>query len=148
MIKTGDTTMAKKKSYKWLERLVDKITKNDCPNNNYFQYYGREVTLMSGTRDYVDVTVAERDEGGWSVNQICFTFDFWTRDLCFSSYNSYEERDIIIKAFRKIYGGVSVEYDEPWEDDVRPYQQMLGDEEYDQDYVEREYNKLMELKAA
>ena len=141
-------TIMAKKTYKWLERMVDKITKADCPNNNYFRYYGREVTLQSGTRDYVDVHVAERDDGGWLRNQICFTFDFWTKDLCFCSYNSYEERDAIIKAFRKIYGSVSVESDEPWEDDIRPYQQMLGNDEYDQESVEREYNELMKLKAA
>lgn len=144
--------MAKKKSYKWLARLVDKITKKDSPNNNYFWYYGREVTLQSGTRDYVDVTIAEVYGGGWHKNEICFTFDFWTRDLCFNSYNSYEERDAIIKAFRKYYDdrwdSVTVEYDEPWEEDIRPYKEMLGDDEYDQESVEREYNKLMELKAA
>ena len=141
-----------KKTYKWLERLVDKITKKDCPNNNYFWYYGREVTLMSGTRDYVDVTIAEVYGGGWHKNEICFTFDFWTRCLCFNSYNSYEERDAIIKAFRKYYDdrwdSVTVKYDEPWEDDIRPYKEMLGDDEYDQESVERECNELMSRKAA
>ena len=52
-----------KKSYKWLSRLIDKITKSDCPNNNYFMYYGHHVTLESGTPDYVSVNIAEDNKG-------------------------------------------------------------------------------------
>lgn len=47
--------MAKKKHYKWIMHLIDKITQSDAPLNNYFNYYGYEITQMSGTVDYTDV---------------------------------------------------------------------------------------------
>ncbi len=31
----------KTKNYNWLIRLIDRITKTDCPNNDCFNYYGR-----------------------------------------------------------------------------------------------------------
>ena len=37
----------KQKTYRFLNRLVDKITSKDCPNNDYFEYYGHKVTLQS-----------------------------------------------------------------------------------------------------
>jgi hypothetical protein len=39
----------KTKKYNWLARLIDKVTKADCPNNDSFYYYGRNVVLSSGT---------------------------------------------------------------------------------------------------
>lgn len=139
----------KKKSYKWLARLVDKITKSDCPNNNYFRYYGHIITLSSGTRDYVSVTIAEYDRG-WERNQIEFNFDFWTKELDFEAYNNYDERDAIIKAFKSIYGGnnISVEYDAPWEEEEKFYLPMIDNDEYDQESIMREYNELLSHKAA
>lgn len=136
----------KKKTNKWLERLVDKITKTDCPNNNYFWYYGRDITLMSGTRDYVAVTIAEVDRGR-RKNQISFNFDFWTKELVFESYNNYDERDAIIRAFRSIYGRISVD-DDPWEEERKYYEPMIDNDEYDQEKIMREYNELMSRKAA
>ncbi len=136
----------KKKMHKWLERLVDKITKTDCPNNNYFWYYGREVTLMSGTRDYVSVTIAENDKG-WRKNQISFNFDFWTKELVFEGYNNYEERDAIIRAFRSIYGRISVD-DDPWEEERKFYEPMIDNDEYDQEKIMKDYNELMSRKVA
>ena len=139
----------KKKSYKWLARLVDKITKTDCPNNNYFGYYGHIVTLSSGTRDYVSVTIAENDRG-WQKNQIEFNFDFWTKKLDFECYNDYDERDAIIKAFKSIYGrnNISVVYDAPWEKEEKFYLPMIDNDEYDQESIMREYNELLSHKAA
>lgn len=58
--------------YNWAKRLVNKITKKDCPNNNYFWYYNHEINLQSGTRDYVDCFIDKKHN---------FTFDFWTREL-------------------------------------------------------------------
>ena len=77
----------KQKTYRFLNRLVDKITSKDCPNNDYFEYYGHKVTLQSGTHDFVDVTISDMD----NRNQITFSFDFWTKELCFDGYNNYDE---------------------------------------------------------
>lgn len=137
----------KKKSYKWLARLVDKITKNDCPNNNYFRYYGHIITLSSGTRDYVSVTIAEYDRG-WERNQIEFNFDFWTKELNFECYNDYDERDAIIKAFKSIYGCISIKYDAPWGEEKDFYLEMIDNDEYDQEEIWKEYRELLSHKAA
>lgn len=140
-----------KKSYKWLSRLIDKITKSDCPNNNYFRYYGRIVTLQSGTRDYVGVNISELDSRGFHVNQIDFNFDFWTKEIVFEGYNNYDERDAIISAFQNIYNdsleSVSV-IDYPWEEEEKFYLPMIDNEEYDQETIMQEYNALLERKAA
>ena len=135
----------KTKNYNWLTRLVDRITKTDCPNNDCFNYYGRKVILSSGTRDFVDVTIHDRR------SQVCFSFDFWTKELCLESYETYTQRDVIIKTFRRIYNSrfeqVSIAVDEPWDDDIKPYRDMMGNDEYDQETVTREYEELIALKA-
>ena len=136
----------KQKSYNWLKRLVDKITKTDCPNNNYFWYYGHEVSLTSGTRDYVSVLIAE-DDRGWRKNQIDFSFDYWTKDLVFESYNNYDERDAIIKAFKTYYSRVSV-VDNPWNEEYKAIEPLVNNDEYDQENVMKEYNELLSRKAA
>ena len=45
-----------RKRYKYIHRLVDKITTSPS-NNMEFCYYGHLVSLQSGTADYVDITV-------------------------------------------------------------------------------------------
>lgn len=135
----------KTKKYNWLARLINKVTKADCPNNDSFYYYGRNVNLSSGTRGFVDVTIYD------GQSQICFNFDFWTKELCLECYETYSQRDIIIKAFRQIYDcqfeRVTIASDEPWEEDIRPYREMIGNDEYDQETVTREYEELLALKA-
>lgn len=79
------------KKYNWLTRLIDKITKTDCPNNNSFIYYNHRVDLMSGTVDYVDVHISDMDYS----NQKSFTFDYWTKELCFTSYDNYDQVSIM-----------------------------------------------------
>lgn len=138
----------KTKKYNWLARLIDRITKSEQPNNDYFEYYNHRVTLQSGTRDYVDVTVSDMDYR----NQISFSFDYWTKELCFESYNDYDERDAIIKAFKCIYNdgrdSVGIGWDGPWQEEEKFYAPMLDNDEYDQDNIKREYNELLSRKAA
>ena len=133
-----------KKSYKWLERLIDKITRDDCPNNNSFNFYGHQVDLQSGTRDFTDVHIYDKS-GRWQTN---FSFDFWTKELDFSAYTDYDERDTIIKAFRSIYQRIRIGSDEPWQEKVRFYEPMIDNDEYDQESIMQEYNNLMARKAA
>lgn len=135
--------MAKKKSYKWLERLIDKITKSDQLNNDSFVYYGHLVTLQSGTRDYVDVYITDMNYNHHKE----FDFDFWTKELGFVSYESYDERDAIIQAFRRIYGkrSVSIGYDEPWDEERNDLEPLLNDPDYD---VADEWAQLMAREAA
>ena len=138
----------KKKTYKWLERLIDRITKTEQSNNDPFIYYGRRITLESGTRDYVSVHISDMDYR----NQKEFSIDFWTYELDFTSYEDYDERDAIIRAFKRIYndgwGNVHVGYDAPWEEERKFLEPMVGDEEYDQDCIMKEYEELMSREAA
>ena len=138
----------KTKKYNWLARLIDRITKSEQPNNDYFEYYNHRVTLQSGTRDYVSVTVSDMDYH----NQISFSFDYWTKKLCFEGYNDYDERDAIIKAFKRIYNdgwdSVVIEWDGPWQEEEKFYTPMLDNDEYDQYKIKREYNELLSRKAA
>lgn len=133
----------KTKKYNWLARLINRITKSEQSNNDYFNYYGHRITLQSGTRDYVDVHISDMDY----KNQVNFTFDFWTYDLVFFQYNEYEERDAIVRAFKKYYGHIDIT-DEPWDEEVKFYEPMIDNDEYDQESVKREYNELMNHKAA
>lgn len=137
-----------KKKYNWLVRLIDRITRSEQPNNDYFEYYGHRVTLQSGTRDYVSVTISDMDYR----NQTSFSFDYWTKELDLEGYNSYDERDVIIKAFNRIYNdrleSVSIGYDEPWEEERKFYEPMLDNDEYDQEDIKKEYERLMSREAA
>ena len=138
----------KTKKYNWLARLIDRITKSEQSNNDYFEYYGHRITLQSGTRDYVDVHISDMDYR----NQTGFTFDYWTKELCFTSYNDYDERDAIIKAFKRIYndgwGHVRIEYDQPWEEERKFYEPLIDNDDYDQDRIKPKYDELMSRKAA
>ena len=124
-------------SYNWLSRLVNKITKTEQSNNDSFEYYGHSVTIQSGTPDYMAVYI--NDIG------LDLSFDFLTKELVFSSYEEYEQRNAIYNAFKKYYGRVSVE-DEPWEEEKKYYEPMLDNDDYDQDEVKKEYNELMNNK--
>lgn len=132
----------KKKNYRWMERLIDKITQKDCPNNNYFTYYGHEVVLQSGTRDYMDVTISKDNH-----ELVSFNFDFWTKELVFESYREYDERDAIVRAFRHFYGCISIT-DDPWSEEEKFYLPMIDNDEYDQKTIQREYDELLSHKIA
>ena len=132
----------KKIEFKYLSRLVDKITKKSQPNNDNFIYYNHQVTLQSGTVDFVGVTIQDMD----FQNEINFSFDYWTKELVFESYNNYEERDAIIKAFKDIYGHVKI-VDEPWRNEMDSLEPMLDNDEYDQEEVKQEYDELIKHKA-
>lgn len=131
----------RKNYHKWLKRLVDKITRSNCPNNNYFLYYGHKIVLQSGTCDYVDVTISAMDNN----DLIGFSFDFWTKELHFKAYTDYDERDTIISVLRQIYGNLSIT-DEPWNEEIQFYQPLLDNEKYDQETIRKEYNDLLSHK--
>lgn len=84
--------------YNWVKRLVNKITKKDCPNNNYFWYYNHEINLQSGTNDYVDCYVDKKHN---------FTFDFWTRELEVMT-DCEEFNKAVISAFKELYGKITI----------------------------------------
>ena len=86
----------KKLSYK---KLVRKITDNRTNLNSEFYFYNYHIILQSGTVDYVNVVVRNEDLDYY----LNFSFDFWTKELVFFTYNI----DIlkIIEFFKFFYGG-------------------------------------------
>ena len=102
--------MASKK-YGFIPKLIDKITRKDCPNNNTFTYYRHLVELLSGTVDYVDATVYKTEDryGGTLVS---FSFDFWTKDLVIESAVDKEIEQCAMDAFKSLYRGIQVVYEE------------------------------------
>ena len=102
--------MASKK-YGFILKLIDKITRKDCPNNSTFTYYRHLVELLSGTVDYVDATVYKTEDryGGTLVS---FSFDFWTKELAIESTVDKEIEQCVIDAFKSLYRGVNVVYEE------------------------------------
>ena len=122
----------KKQSYNWLNRLIERITRSDSSNNDYFMYYGYTVTLQSGTRDYVAVMI--QDAKGNNIFD--FSFDFWTEKLCFERYGEYEERDLIIEAFKRWYR-VSVGWDAPWHEEMKNLKEALDDPDNEEEDVQR-----------
>ena len=102
--------MASKK-YGFIPKLIDKITRKDCPNNNTFTYYRHLVELLSGTVDYVDATVY-KNEDRYSGTLVSFSFDFWTKELVIKSADDKEIEQCAIDAFKSLYRGIQVVYEE------------------------------------
>ncbi len=52
---------------KWIEKMVERITRSDTPLNNRFKVNQHEIDCQSGMSDYVSV---------WIDNEHNFSFDF------------------------------------------------------------------------
>lgn len=113
--------MAKKTLYKWINRLVEKITKTESPLNNEFDYYGRHIVQLSGTPDYTEVTIW--DDNSRYGDLASFSFDFLTKNLHFEGYENDDIREAIVMAFVKLYDKICVS-------DELMKENRLGWEEY------------------
>lgn len=82
-----------------IKKLIYKITRTSQSNNDYFTYYGNEVTLQSGTPDYVVVSVRTEN-----ANVMEFDFDYLTKELNITFADTDETLDTIVEAFKEIYG--------------------------------------------
>lgn len=97
----------KKPAYKFVKRLIDRITSVSQSNNDSFKYYGHYVNLQSGTRDYVAVTI-NRGADMYSGSMADFTFDFWTKQLHIEFAESDSIEEAIITAFRDLYNSIKI----------------------------------------
>lgn len=131
-----------RKQYKWIHKLINRITKSGQSDNDHFFYYGYEITLMSGTRDYVSVLIQKPRVDGWKDNLADFSFDYWTKELAFDNYKDYNLRNAIISSFKKLYCGIKIDYDYPWESEKKSLEQFLGNENWDQDDINKQLEKL------
>lgn len=97
----------RKKTYKFIEKLIDKVTTSKS-NNTEFVCYGHLVELLSGTEDYVSVTIYNTDDryGGGMAD---FDFDYLTKELHFISSEGKALTEKIIATFKMFYSpGASV----------------------------------------
>lgn len=95
----------KKPAYKFVKRLIDRITTVSQSNNDSFTYYGHSVNLQSGTRDYVAVTIYKGADM-YSGSMADFTFDFWTKQLHIEYAECDNMEEAIITAFRNLYKSI------------------------------------------
>lgn len=94
----------RKPRYKYVEKLVGRITSSSQPNNAEFDYYGHLVTVSSGCADYFAVTVY-RTTDRYSGEVADFSFEYaWTPSLFVEFAESDEMEAAIIQGFRNIYG--------------------------------------------
>lgn len=82
---------------KWIEKMVERITRSDAPLNNSFRIDRHKIDCQSGMSDYMDVTID---------NSHKFSFDFLTKELCRVRDCKYWE--YIILSLRDIYGNIKV----------------------------------------
>lgn len=95
--------MTAKKQYKWIDRLVERITKKTQPTNDTFCFYGHLIVLQSGTTDYVDITVYNTTDPYTGLFAE-FSFDFWTYELYIATAENRDLEQAIIRGFKLIYG--------------------------------------------
>ena len=82
------------KRTKWIEKLIEKITDGDTPNDYQFYCYGKEVIMQSGTEDYTSVDVRGKDERGRMDYIMQFSLE----------YMEYPEYlDAVKSALKKLY---------------------------------------------
>lgn len=89
--------------YKWIDRLIERITKKSQSNNDTFCFYGHFVELQSGTTDYVDIAVYNTTEP-YTGMLAEFSFDFWTYELYIATAENEDLEQAIIRGFKRIYG--------------------------------------------
>lgn len=129
------------KTYRWIERLIDKITLNNQNNNDFFTFFGHEIVLQSGTTDFMDVCIRKK-----SIELVRFDFDFLTMELHFDAYKDYKTRDSVISGFKKCYKKIKI-IDDPWEEKKDELIETLRDEDCDIRYYLKKQHKLFSKKA-
>ncbi len=97
----------KKPAYKFIKRLIDRITSVNQSNKDCFTYFGHYVSLQSGTRDYVSVTIC-RNCDMYSGSIAEFSFDFWTKQLHVEYADNDSIEEAIIKAFKSLYHSITL----------------------------------------
>lgn len=100
-------------TYKYIQRLIGRITASGQSNNDSFTYYRHFVELQSGTNGYVSVTLY-KTESRYDGEFANFSFDYWTLELHFVSTVGKAMTENIINAFRHFYAPrkIQVSYDE------------------------------------
>lgn len=132
--------MAKK--FTRLNKLIEKITNTNTSNNCEFDYYGYHITMLSGTIDYTDVTIQNKNK-----NVILqFTLDFLTKECVIENYEDYDLRDSLVNTLNELYYGTMRFTDPVIEEELDFWKRLVGNPEYDQDYVIKVYDDIVKHK--
>lgn len=125
-----------------LNKLIEKITNTNTSNNCEFDYYGYHITMLSGTIDYTDVTIQNKDK-----NVILqFTLDFLTKECVIENYEDYDLRDSLVNTLNELYYGTMRFSDAALEEEFDFWKRLVGNPEYDQDYVIKKYDNIVKHK--
>lgn len=130
------------KKFTRLNKLIEKITNTNTSNNCEFDYYGYHITMLSGTIDYTDVTIQNKDK-----NVILqFTLDFLTKECVIENYEDYDLRDSLVNELNELYYGTMRFSDAALEEEFDFWKRLVGNTEYDQDYVIKVYDDIVKHK--
>lgn len=130
------------KKFTRLNQLIGKITNTNTSNNAEFDYYGYHITMLSGTIDYTNVTIQNK-----SKNVILqFTLDFLTKECDIEYYEDYNLRDSLVNTLNEFYYGTMRFFDQALEEELDFWKRLVGNPEYDQDYVIKEYDNIVKHK--
>lgn len=130
------------KKFTRLNKLIEKITNTNTSNNCEFDYYGYHITMLSGTIDYTEVTIHNKDK-----NVILqFTLDFLTKGCVIENYEDYDIRDSLVNTLNELYYGTMRFSDQALEEEFDFWKRLVGNPEYDQDYVIKIYDDIVKHK--
>lgn len=107
----------KPRTYNYIERLVNRITRNSQSFNDSFNYYRRKVVLQSSMRDFCVVIVTEVDDRGFG-NILEFDVDYLTMKLHFNTTQCRRMTQKVIDAFTDIYDEIKVSYHPEYKDEL------------------------------
>lgn len=99
----------KPKTYKYVERLIKRISRKSQSLNDSFTYYRRTVVLQSCMRDFCVVIVTETDDRHFG-NTLEFDVDFDTMKVRFQSTQCRKMTDRVIETFKYLYGAKNVRF--------------------------------------
>lgn len=89
------------KRYPYLNRLIEKITSNNTPDNTTFVYYNTiQTNIQSGTSDYMDVTIRNVKTNDEIAS---FTFDYLTMEINILFADTNDIAMDIMYSFRQVY---------------------------------------------
>ena len=89
------------KRYPYLNRLINKITSNNTPDNTTFVYYNTiQANIQSGTSDYMDVTIRNVKTNDEIAS---FTFDYLKIDTNILFADTNDVAMDIMHSFRQLY---------------------------------------------
>lgn len=111
---------------RWFNRLIDKVSRTDCPNNNQFMYYKHKVVLQSGTIDYTDMTIHTPD----GAELIHTSLDFLTKDVTIGYFKDENVLLDMVDAIHKILPNYAI--DTTWIDE----EITLGEVAIEGDYTD------------